>query len=51
MLQSVPEERKIRCSACEKLYSISKLCEHQRNCPEMARLDREIPERGRNLRK
>ncbi|HEY32619.1 MAG TPA: hypothetical protein G4O10_05890 [Dehalococcoidia bacterium] len=44
-------ERKIRCPACEKLYPISKLREHQQRCPEMARLDREIPERGRNLRK
>ncbi|UCB44035.1 MAG: hypothetical protein JSV77_05210 [Dehalococcoidales bacterium] len=44
-------ERKIRCSACEKLYPINELLEHQRNCPEMERLDREIPERGRNLGK
>ncbi len=50
MSQSAPE-RKIRCSACEKLYSLSELREHQRNCPGMARLDREIPEQGRNLQK
>jgi hypothetical protein len=44
-------EKRIRCLACERLYPISQIREHQRKCPEMARLDREISERGRNLRK
>jgi hypothetical protein len=39
------------CLACEKLYPVSQIREHQRKCPEMLRLDREIPERGRNLLK
>jgi acetyl-CoA carboxylase beta subunit len=48
--QPAPEKR-IRCPACEKLFALSELAEHQRLCPEMARLDEEIPQRGRNLRK
>ena len=44
-------EKRIRCLACEKLYPVSQIREHQRQCPEMARLDCEIPERGMNLRK
>jgi hypothetical protein len=44
-------EKQIRCLACEKLYPVSQIREHQRNCPEMIRLDREIPIRVRNLRK
>jgi hypothetical protein len=52
MSQSQPTpEKRIRCLACEKLYPISQISDHQRNCPEMARLDREIPIRVRNLRK
>jgi len=46
-----PPEKRIRCLACERLYPVSQIREHQRTCPEIARLDREIPERGRNLRK
>lgn len=44
-------EKRIRCPACERLYPVSRLRRHQAECPEMARLDEEIPERGRNLRK
>ncbi len=47
----IKTEKKIRCPACERLFPISELHEHLRGCKEMARLDREIPERGRNLRK
>lgn len=50
MAETKPE-KKIRCLACERLFPISELREHLRRCPEMVRLDREIPERGRNLRK
>ena len=50
MAETKPE-KKIRCPACERLFPISELREHQRRCPETVRLDREIPERGRNLRK
>ena len=50
MSPSTPEKR-IRCLACEKLYPVSQIRQHQRKCPEMLRLDREIPERGRNLLK
>jgi phage FluMu protein Com len=44
-------EKVIRCLACEKLYPVSQIRAHQRKCPEMVRLDREISERGRNLLK
>lgn len=50
MAETLPEKR-IRCPACERLYPISELREHQRRCPEMARLDTEIPDRDRNLMK
>ena len=50
MAETAPE-RKIRCPACERLYPVGELREHQRICPEMVRLDGEIPDRGRNLKK
>jgi len=50
MQKPVPEKR-IRCPACEKLFPLGELRKHQRECPEMARLDTEIPDRGRNLLK
>ena len=50
MAQTGPE-REIRCPACERLFPVSELRKHQRQCPQMARVDREIPDRCRNLRK
>lgn len=50
MSEPVPEKM-IRCLACERLYPVSQIRKHQRKCPEMVRLDRDIPERGMNLRK
>ncbi len=50
MAETKPE-KKIRCPACERLFPISELREHQRGCPEMFRLDRELVLPGRNLRK
>ncbi|MBL7166250.1 MAG: hypothetical protein ISS55_07185 [Dehalococcoidales bacterium] len=50
MAETTPE-KKIRCPACERLFPISELREHQRRCPEMVRLDRELVLPGRNLRK
>ncbi len=44
-------EKTIRCPACERLFPMSRLREHLGECPEMVRLDEEIPDRGRNLRK
>lgn len=50
MAETVPE-KKIRCTACEKLFPVSEIREHMRSCPEMDRLDRELILPGRNLRK
>ncbi len=50
MAETKPE-KKIRCPACERLFPISELREHQHRCPEMARLDMELVLPGRNLRK
>ena len=44
-------ERLLRCPACERLFPLGRLAEHERQCPEMARLDEELAKPGRNLRK
>jgi hypothetical protein len=44
-------EKRIRCPACERLFPMSQLGRHEMECPEMARLDEEVSERGGSLRK
>ncbi len=50
MTISSEEERRICCLACHWFFSISRLPDHERECPEKQRLDEELDPPGRNLR-
>jgi len=44
-------EKMAGCPACGKFFPVDQLRDHLNKCPMMPQLDKEIPERGRNLRK
>ena len=43
-------EKRIRCPACGRLFPMGQLGRHEMECPEMARLDEDVAERGGSLR-
>ena len=50
MAKQTPEKM-AGCPACGKFFPVDQLRDHLNQCPEMPQLEKEIPERGRNLRK